>query len=112
MLSEVIFSANGPIASGQQIPFTSPVDGVPVLFYLSASGFTNDAPAMVSIQMAVDGADVASAQAFLNENGVYHSLVCFVTTTTMTYGKHTLTLQPTTNFASDANCWFNVTLVY
>lgn len=112
MLSEVIFSGTGPIAGGQQIPFSSPVDGVPVLFYLSASGFTKAAPAMVSIQMQVDGVAISSAQVFMNESGAYRSLVCFVEMTTLTYGPHTLTLEPNSNFYSDTNCTFNVTMVY
>ena len=111
MLSEVIFSGSGPLTSNP-IPFTSPVDGVPVLFYLSASGYTKSAPAMVGIQMAIDGNDINSAQVFMNESGAYRSLVCIMQTTTMTYGPHNLTLQPTTNFQSDENCTFSVTMVY
>jgi len=112
MLSEVIYSGTGPITGGQQIPFTSPVDGVPVLFYLSASGFTKEAPALVSIEMQLDGTTISSAQVFINESGAYRSLICFVETTNLTYGPHTLTLGPSSTFQSDSNCTFNVTMVY
>ena len=112
MLSEVIFSGTGPLTGGQQIPFTSPVDGAPVLFYLSASGFTKSAPTMLSIQMLVDDNAISSAQVFVNESGAYRSLVCFVQTTTLSYGPHTLSLEPSSSFLSDANCTFNITMVY
>ena len=108
---ETLYSSPGPLQY-TKIPFNSPVVGAPVLFFLSGSGWSATSNAQIAVEMNLDGTDFSSANVFTNEGESHKSLVCFVQTTNLAYGSHTLVLEPSLALLSDENDVFTVTMVY
>ncbi len=111
MLSKVLYSKPGPLQP-TDIPFTSPVAGSPVLFFLSGSGWSPNGQEMVGVNVALDGETFTSMQAFTNEAKSHVTFVSEINLVTLDFGQHKLSLQPSSNLTSDTNDTFTVTLIY
>lgn len=113
MAALTILNSPGPLPLSAQ--FQAPADG-PVAFFVSGSAWTQTAGKAIGVMLSIDGGTQGVCPGYCNEAGSHHTLVPVILTMNLSYGTsgtHTVTLTAsTTDTVSDANDFYQVTLLY
>jgi hypothetical protein len=110
--SMVLLDENGPLPVSAK--FTAPADGS-VMFVLSGTAWTGKAPAMLGINLFLDGAEIGKpALLFANQNSDHMALrTTFILYENLTPGDHLLQVEASyANTVTDLNDYFQVTILY
>jgi hypothetical protein len=108
----VLLDEAGPLSVSAQ--FDSEVDG-PVVFVLSGTAWTQEAPTLIGINLLLDGESLGSAaMCFANLNANHQAMrTTFIPYDNLTIGPHTIEVVPAySNTVTDFNDYFQVTMIY
>jgi hypothetical protein len=108
----VIFDGNGALP--QKTTFQSPTDGR-VVFVLSGTAWTSSAPAMLGIDVLLDGNILGKpALCFANDNSVHMAMrPTFIPFAGLTIGNHAIQLVPANgNTVTDVNDYYQVVMLF
>lgn len=110
--SMVLLDENGTLPVSAK--FTAPADGS-VMFVLSGTAYTKNAPAMLGINLFLDGAEIGKpALLFANQN-LNHMVLrtTYILYENLTPGDHLIQIEATyANTVTDVNDYFQVTILY
>jgi len=110
--SMVLLDTNGPLPVSAK--FTAPADGS-VMFVLSGTAWTSNAPALIGVNLFLDGEGIGNAaMCFANDSADHLALrTTFILYENLTPGDHLLQVEAAfANTTSDVNDYFQVTILY
>lgn len=110
--SIVLLDQEGPLPVSSK--FTAPADGS-VMFVLSGTAWTENAPALIGVNLLLDGEGIGNAaMIFANQNSDHTALrTTFILYENLTPGDHLLQVEAAyANKVSDVNDYFQVTILY
>jgi hypothetical protein len=104
-----IINQVGPLPLKAQ--FNAPLDG-PALLVVTGSLWSQTANTLLTMSVAVDGTQIATAQIWSNGVSTHRAFPALFVGFNLTYGQHVLTLTPGANVISDQNDFFNASLIF
>jgi len=110
--SMILLDENGTLPVSAK--FTAPADGS-VMFVLSGTAWTANAPALVGITLLLDGEQIGKpALCYANQNSDHMVLrTTYILYENLTPGDHLLQIEPAyANTVTDVNDYYQVTILY
>ena len=108
----VLLDTAGPLPVSTT--FNAPSDG-PVIFVLSGTAWTQDAPVLIGLNLVLDGEGIGNAaMCWANQNANHQAMrTTFIPFDNLTFGKHTIeVVNAYSETITDVNDYVQVTLLY